>query len=136
GFRYPDIDSAVMKDAFSLYNINMYHNLSWREKIGSGLKMISGFSYSTNKDDIGSEFQNENNQKQILNTWPFSYKNFGVVTHGKYANAKVVIEKRLKGLNAIRFGSEYNHSNETSDFTSDNGTKGREYIKENLLSAF
>ena len=67
GFRYPDIDSAVMKDAFSLYNINMYHNLSWREKLGNGLKMISGVSYSTNKDDISNEFQDENNKKLILN---------------------------------------------------------------------
>ncbi|MEP6594889.1 MAG: carboxypeptidase-like regulatory domain-containing protein [Ginsengibacter sp.] len=137
GFRYADIDSAGMKDAFSLYNINMYHNLSWKERLGNGLKMISGFSYSTNKDDISNEFQNENNQKQMTNN-PilFSYKNFGVITHGNYANAKVVIEKRLKGLNALRFGSEYNYSNETSDFTLYNGNKGKEYIKENLLSAF
>src|SRR4030095_14724027 len=76
GFRYADIDSTVMKDAFSLYNINMYHNLSWREKLGNGLKMVSGFSYSTNKDDISNEFQNENNQKQIINNPSslFSYK--------------------------------------------------------------
>ena len=116
----------------------MYHNLSWREKLGNGLKMISGFSYSTNKDDISNEFQNENNQKQIINNPSslFSYKNFGVITHGKYANAKVVIEKRVKGLNAIRFGSEYNYSNERSDFTLYNGNKSEEHIKENLLSAF
>jgi len=138
GFRYADIDSAVMKDAFSLYNINMYHNLSWREKLGNGLKMISGVSYSTNKDDISSEFQNENNQKEIINNPSslFSYKNFGVVTHGKYANAKVVIEKRIKGLNTIRFGSEYNYSDERSEFTLYNGNKSEEHIKENLLSAF
>ena len=137
GFRYADIDSAGMKDAFSLYNVNMYHNLSWREKLGNGIKMISGFSYSTNKDDISNEFQNENNQKLNLSSPQlFAFKNFGLITHGHYVNAKVVIEKKLYGLSAIRFGSEYNYSNETSDFTLYNGDKSREHIKENLLSGF
>ncbi|MDB5222169.1 MAG: TonB-dependent receptor [Chitinophagaceae bacterium] len=136
GFRYGDIDSAGMKDAFSLKNINMYHNLSWREKIGNGLKMTTGISYSTNKDDIHSEFQNENNQKQTLTT-PilFAYKNFDVATHGNYANAKVVIEKRLTGLSAIRFGSEYNYSNDKTEVTLYNA-KTVETVKENLVSGF
>ena len=61
-----------------------------------GLKMMASSSYSTNKDDIKNEFQNENNLKQIINdpSSLFSYKNFGVITHGKLCkNAKVVIEK-------------------------------------------
>ncbi len=137
GFRYADIDSAVMKDAFSLKNVNMYHNLSWREKIGNGLKLISGFSYSTNKDDITGEFENANNQKQILPAQPlFAFKNFGLVTHGEYINAKVVIEKRLKALSAIRFGSEYNYSNEKNDFTDYTGNVSSGKIKENLISEF
>ncbi len=137
GFRYADIDSAGMKDAFSLYNINMYHNLSWREKLGKNTKLTSGFSYSTNKDDISNEFQNRNDQKQNVNSPElFSFKNFGLITHGHYVNAKVVIEKKLYGLSAIRFGSEYNYSNERSEFTLYNGDKSRGYIKENLLSGF
>ncbi|MDB5198322.1 MAG: TonB-dependent receptor [Chitinophagaceae bacterium] len=136
GFRYGDIDSAGMKDAFSLKNINMYHNLSWREKIGNGLKMTTGISYSTNRDDIHNEFQNENDQKQTLTT-PilFAYKNFDVATHGNYANAKVVIEKRLTGLSAIRFGSEYNYSNDKTEVTLYNA-KTVETVKENLVSGF
>jgi hypothetical protein len=100
--------------------------------------MISGVSYSTNKDDITSEFQNESDQKQVINDPAslFSYKNFGVLTHGNYANAKLVIEKRVSGINMIRIGSEYNYSNERSDFTLYNGNKSEEHIKENLLSAF
>lgn len=136
GFRYADIDSAGMKDAFSLKNINIYQNISWREKIGSGWKMNLGFSYSSNKDDISSEFQNENNQKQIINS-PilFSYKNFNVITHGNYVNGKLVIEKRLKGLSAVRFGSEYNYSNDKTDFAVTNNNSSST-IKENLLSGF
>ncbi|MEO5781654.1 MAG: carboxypeptidase-like regulatory domain-containing protein, partial [Ginsengibacter sp.] len=60
GFRYADIDSVGMKDAFKLHNINMYHNLSWKEKLGTGLKLTAGFSYSTNKDEINNELQNGN----------------------------------------------------------------------------
>lgn len=137
GFRYADIDSAGMKDAFSLRNVNMYHNLSWREKLGNGLKMTSGFSYSTNKDDINGEYENSNNQKQTI-TAPvlFAFKNFGVVTHGEYVNGKVVIEKRLKALSALRFGSEYNYSNEKSDFTDYNANKSHRELNENLVSAF
>jgi vitamin B12 transporter len=136
GFRYADIDSAGMKDAFSLKNLNMYHNLSWKEKIGNGLKLIAGVSYSTNKDEIANEFQNENNQKQTLTNSPlFAYKNFNVVTHGNYANAKVVIEKRLKGLSMLRFGSEYNYSNDKTDITLYNA-KNSSTLKENILSGF
>lgn len=136
GFRYADIDSAGMKNAFSLQNVNMYHNLSWREKIGDGWKMTTGISYSTNKDDIHNEFQNENNQKQTP-TAPtlFAYKNFEVATRGNYANAKVVIEKRLSGLTALRFGSEYNYSKDETDINLFNG-KSAGTIKENLLSGF
>lgn len=136
GFRYADIDSAGMKNAFSLQNVNMYHNLSWREKIGTGLKMTTGVSYSTNKDDIHSEFQNETNQKQMVTT-PilYAYKNFDVATKGNYANAKVVIEKKLTGLSALRLGSEYNYSNDSTDVIFYNG-KSTQTIQENLVSGF
>ncbi|HUS00398.1 MAG TPA: TonB-dependent receptor, partial [Chitinophagaceae bacterium] len=136
GFRYADIDSAGMKDAFNLQNVNIYHNLSWREKIGDGWKMTMGGSYSTNRDDIHNEFQNENNQKQTLTTpMLFAYKNFDVATHGNYANAKVVIEKKLTGLSALRFGSEYNYSNDKTDVILYNA-KSVETVKENILSGF
>jgi len=137
GFRFSDIDSVSMKNAFSLYNVNMYHNLSWREKIGKGLKLTTGFSYSTNKDDIANEFQNTDNEKQnIINPGFYAFKNFKVVTRGEYMNAKVVIEKKLKGLSAIRFGSEYNYSNDKSDATINNGNTFFSALKEKLISGF
>ncbi|MDQ6756814.1 MAG: TonB-dependent receptor [Bacteroidota bacterium] len=137
GFRYADIDSAVMKNAFRLRNINMYHNLSWKEKIGEGWKMITGFSYSTNKDNINNELENENNQKQVItNPVLFSYKNFDVITNGNYVNGKVVIEKKLKGISAVRFGSEYNYSSDKTDFSANNSNKSSSVIKENILSGF
>jgi hypothetical protein len=137
GFRYSDIDSNTMKNAFSLYNVNMYHNLFWREKFGNGLKLTTGFSYSTNNDDIDNEFQNDINQKQTISDPGFyAFKNFNVVTRGNYINAKVVIEKKLKGLSAVRFGTEYNSSKDENDITIYNGNKFSSVLKENLISGF
>ncbi len=135
GFRYADIDSSGMKDAFSLTNLNFYHNLSWKEKIGAGWKLAAGFSYSTNKDEIHSEFENADNQKQSSPNPLFAYKNFDVVTHGKYFNGKLVVEKKLKGLSALRFGEEYNYSNDKTTVTFYNGIN-EGTVKENLLSTF
>lgn len=46
------------------------------------------------------------------------------------------MEKKLKGLSALRFGSEYNYSNDKTDFTLYNGNKSTETVRENLLSGF
>jgi hypothetical protein len=137
GFRYADIDSSGMKDAFGLNNLNMYHNLSWKEKLGDGLKMIAGLSFSTNKDDIKNEFQNQDNQKQLItDSTLFAFKNFSLVTHGHYVNGKIVIEKKLNGLSIVRFGSEYNYSNDKNDFTIFNGNIYPSVVKEKLISGF
>lgn len=45
------------------------------------------------------------------------YKNFHLESPGNYFNAKIVIDKRLMGLSVLRFGGEYNYSNEKSYFT-------------------
>jgi len=137
GFRYADIDTAGFRNAFSLKNVNMYHNVSWKERMGNGYSFITGFSYSTNKDNINNELQNGQNQKQIITTHPiFANKNFDVITHGNYVNAKLVVEKKLKALSAIRFGGEYNFSNDKTDFTSYNNAVVHGKIKEHLVSAF
>jgi vitamin B12 transporter len=137
GFRYGDIDSLALKDAFSLRNFNMYHNLSWKEKIAADWKIIIGASFSTNKDDIHSELQDENNQRQTITTpGIYAFKNFDVATHGTYANGKVVLERRLKGLSAVRFGSEYNYSRDSTDLILYNGSKSGGTIKENIIAGF
>ncbi len=59
-----------------------------------------------------------------------------MVTHGNYINAKAFVEKRLKGISAFRFGSEYNYSNDKGEVMLYNGNKFSDVIKENLLSGF
>lgn len=137
GFRSQDVDSLPMKDAFSLKNTYTYQNLSWKEKIGPGWKLNAGASYSTNHDVITNEFQNSDNQKvSLLNDSLYANKNFDLSTVGDYLNAKVVFEKKLPNLNAIRFGSEYNYSDEKTTYMQYNGNQYPQAVKETIVSGF
>ncbi len=137
GFRNQDVDSLNLKDAFGLKNLYLYHNLSWREKIGDGWKLNTGISYSTSRDNITNELQDGENKKQEIMDEPlYANKNFNLVNNGQYANAKVVFEKKLFNLSAIRFGSEYNYSNEKTTYTQYNGNIYPQTVKENLFAGF
>jgi len=137
GFRSPDIDSTVLKDAFAIENFNTYQNINWRENFGMGWKITTGISYSTNKDDINNELQDENNQKQIINNPSFyAFKNFKLNNQAQYAQARVVLDKKLNGLNVIRFGADYFYSREKSTYTLFDGTKFTESVTDNLESVF
>jgi vitamin B12 transporter len=117
GLRRPDIDSADLKDAFGLKNISWYNNLSWKENFGNGWKMNLGVGYSTNNDDITQELQNAQNVKQNLgdSSWPAN-KNFVIDNRSDLSQIKLVLEKRLFGISAMRFGSEYMHALNKSSF--------------------
>lgn len=137
GFRSQDVDSLNLKDAFGLKNFNMYHNLSWKEVIGKGWKINAGGSYSTNKDNIDMELQNAENVKQENPGDPvLAYKNFDLVNKGRYVNGKVVFEKKLPSLSAIRFGAENNYSNEKSTYDPKNGNSYIQNVVENIVSGF
>ena len=112
GLRRPDIDSLNLKDAFGLTNNNWYNNLSWRENLGNGWKMNLGTSYSTNRDDLSQQVQDQNNQpKQFPGTlyW-MQNKNFELQRRQDLSQVKAVFEKKLIGISALRFGSEYWYS--------------------------
>ena len=137
GFRNPDIDSVVLKDAFEIENLNTYQNINWRDNLGNGWKLNSGISFSTNKDDIINELQDANNQKKIITNPSFyAFKNFKLNNRAQYAQARLVFEKKLNGLNVIRFGSDYFYSDEKSTYTLYNGIQFSEKVKDNLESVF
>ncbi len=137
GFRVDDVDSAALKNSFHLENLNTYQNLNWKEKIGSGWKMNTSVSYSTNKDDIQNELQDANHTKQvILNPIDYALKNFNVKNRDQYAQVRLVMEKKLKALNAIRFGGEYLYSEENTDYTIFDGTVFKQSIKDNMVAGF
>lgn len=134
GLRNPSLDTLNFKEAFNLENFNHYHNLSWRENLGARWKLNTGVSYSYNKDNIAGSLQNGQNKEQLVSG--FEFKNFGLQSRGNYFNAKVVVDRRLSGLSALRFGTEYNYSNDQQDFTLYTGEKFPIRLKENLTSVF
>ena len=137
GFRSADIDSVVLKNAFAIENLNTYQNINWRENFGMGWKLTTGISYSTNKDDITNELQDANNQKKIITNPSFYvFKNFKLNNKAQYAQVRFVLDKKLNGLNVIRFGADYFYSREKSTYTLYNGSQFTESVADNLESVF
>src|SRR5690606_20909726 len=133
-FTSKSIDSLGYLDRFALKNMNHYHNFSYKENIGLRWKLHAGLSYSNNKDDIRANMKDENKNDVVLGGLEF--KKFNVDNNGDYFNAKLVIDRRLKGLSAIRFGSEYNFSDERTTFTSYNGQQFMDTVKQHITSLF
>ena len=135
--RNPDIDSTKLKNAFEIENLNTFQNISWKENLGNGWKINTALSYSTNKDDIINELQNADNVKQHFFT-PAGYagKNFSLVNKANYAQARFVFDKRLKGINVVRFGSDYFYSKEKATYTLFNGNKFDNIVTDNIYAAF
>lgn len=133
-FTQKSLDSLGYKDKFSLTNGNMYHNLSWKESLKNKWKFTAGVSVSTNKDDISFGMQDGQKNDVLLNGLQF--KTFDVDSKGFYGNAKLVLEKKFRGLNALRFGTEYNHSDDKSTFTAYNSAKYSYRIIENVYALF
>lgn len=138
GFRTMDIDSFKLKDAFSLYNINTYQNLNWKEKLGHNWKLNAGLSFSTNKDDISLELQDDQHKKVTFADPynPYNLKNAGIINKAYYAQARFYLEKKLGAINMIRFGADQFYSNEATDYTAFNNRTYRQVIKENLSAGF
>lgn len=133
-FTTNSIDSLGYLDRFAISNTNHYHNLSWKENLPKRWKLQTGISYTNNKDDINSGMQDANKNEVILGN--LEGKTFGIILKGNYFNTKTVIEKKLKGLSAVRFGSEYNYTDDESEYTAYNGQKYPGTIKEHIKSAF
>jgi vitamin B12 transporter len=133
-FTTNSIDSLGYFDKFAINNSNFYHNLAWRESLPNKWKIQTGFSYTNNKDDINGRMQNASKQDVILAG--LEAKNFDIDTKGNYFNVKLVIEKKLKGLSAIRFGSEYNYSNDKLTYTSYTNQQYPSSVKEQITSFF
>lgn len=116
GLRRPDIDSAILKNAFGINNFNWYNNLSWRENLGKGWKMNLGMGYSTNHDKITNELQDANNTPVSLSGLPWIIKNYKLKSRQDLSQVRGVFEKRLFGISTIRFGSEYWHACNSSGY--------------------
>ena len=133
-FTTRSIDSLGYLDRFAIGNKNHYHNMAWRENLGRRWKINVGVSYTNNKDDIQSGMQDmDKNDVQLSG---LEFKRFKVDTRGNYFNGKVVLEKKLKGLSAVRFGSEYNYSNDHLVYTAYNDQEYPNTVKEHIKAVF
>jgi vitamin B12 transporter len=117
-FTVNSLDSIGYIDFFSIKNHNFYHNIAWKENLGKNWKLNTGFSYTNNRDDIDASLKDQ--AKQDVNLSGLEFKKFSIHTKGNYLNAKLVLEKKLKGLSAIRFGSEYNYADDKLVYTAYN----------------
>lgn len=133
-FTTPSLDSTGYFDRFSLRNDNHYHNLSWKENLKNRWKLALGVSYTNNKDNINGSLQDGSKQDVLFSGLEF--KNFSVRNRGHYFNAKSVIEKKLKGLSAFRFGAEYNYSKDRLAYTDYQGQTFQSGLNDNLVSLF
>jgi vitamin B12 transporter len=133
-FTTNSIDSLGYRDRFSLSNKNIYHNLAYKESLGRRWKMQAGISYTNNRDDIHGGMQDMNKNEVVLAG--LEHKNFDVKSTGNYFNAKLVFERKLKGLSAFRFGGEYNYSNDKVIFTDHLSQQYTSPVIEHIKSAF
>jgi len=133
-FTVKSIDSIGYLDRFAIGNFNMYHNLSWKESLGKRWKMNAGISYTNNEDNIKAGMKDANKNEVVLDSLEF--KTFALDLNSNYFNAKLVLERRLKGISTIRFGGEYNYSDEKSGFTIYTGQKFPGRLKTNTKSLF
>jgi hypothetical protein len=134
GFTTNSLDSLGYLDKFAISNSNIYHNLAWKESLSGKWKLNAGVSYTNNKDHIDGGMEDMNKTAVVLTGLEF--KKFHIDTRGNYFNAKVVLEKKLKGLNALRFGSEYNYSNDKLVYTAYNGQLYPSGVEEHINAAF
>lgn len=133
-FSNTSLDTIGYKDRFAIANKNMYHNLTYKETIGKGWKFNAGISYTNNRDDINGGMLDNNKNEVLLSGLEF--KQFSVDTKGNYFNAKAVFEKKLKGLSALRFGGEYNFSDDQLFYTDYNGNRYPNNVTEHIKAGF
>ena len=134
GIRNSSLDTMGYKDVFRLSSLNLYHNMAYRENLGDGWKLNTGISYSNNRDNIRGGLQDAFNKDVIIRS--LEYKTFDVSARGNYFNAKLVFDKRLRGISVLRFGTEYNYSNDKTGYTLYTGSIFSNSIIDNTTALF
>ncbi|TAH06996.1 MAG: TonB-dependent receptor [Sphingobacteriia bacterium] len=120
--RTPSLDSNGLKNAFSLNNQNLFTNISYRQFLGRGWKINTVASISYNKDKIGSEIQNQQNQKAGRSNIPaIDNASFNINARQWMVQARVVLDKKFGALNTFRFGTELWNNSDSSTYSASFG---------------
>lgn len=136
GVRRPDIDSSDLKNAFGLINLNFYHNLSYKERLGDSWKFYAGVSYSTNTDKTNIELQDQQNKRLDVEREPFDTKNFNNELQSDLTQGKTILERTLTGLSTVRLGGEFLYYRDVNNFTNKYINEGETVVDEKYTAAF
>ncbi len=131
GLRRTDIDSLALKDAFSIKNHNFYNNISWKENLGNGWKVNTGFSFSTNHDEFNQQIQDATNNPKATGLSWIDNKNFVTDSRQDLTQIKTVFDKRISGISVLHFGGEYWYNYTKTNFNNTTYT-----VKDNFAALF
>lgn len=117
GLRNPNINDPLLKNSFGVNSSNWYNNVNYRENIGNGWKLNVAASFALNKDVLGLQIQDQNNNPKVTGLSYIDNTNFNLDNTSITTQFRTVLEKKLSGLSVIRFGGEYWYNNVNSYFT-------------------
>ncbi|GAA0535255.1 TonB-dependent receptor [Chitinophaga japonensis] len=103
GFRKNSIEYPGYHEEFDVRNQNIYTNLTYKESLGNGWRLNSGFSFSTNRDKIRTD--------TIEKTTPAYIRSLS-----NLSQARLMVTKALGVLSVLRLGGEYQYAVESSSF--------------------
>jgi hypothetical protein len=105
GFRKNSIEYPGYQEQFDVRNQNIYTNLTYKESLGSGWRINTGFSFSANRDKIRTDTLQKTPQTDIRN-------------NSNLSQLRLMFSKSLGVLSMLRFGGEYQYASERSRFNS------------------
>lgn len=115
GLRNQDLDMPSLKNAFGLQSENFYSNISYKERLANRLMVKTGVSLSYNYDHIKQELQ-DSSDKLVTDNLPdyMEFKNYELHNRSLFFQTRILLDYKLGGLSAIRFGGEYWHTKDSS----------------------
>jgi hypothetical protein len=118
GLKNNSFDSIGLYNQFKLNNVNCFFNVSWKQPLGKGWKLFAVTSYSNNVDNISGEVQDKDyNRIPVTGIAALDNGSFDIDAYKTMLQFRTVVEKKIKGLNAIRFGGETWRNEDRSNFS-------------------
>ncbi|KAA2245625.1 TonB-dependent receptor plug domain-containing protein [Chitinophaga agrisoli] len=103
GFRKNSTEYPGYQEQSDVRNQNIYTNLTYRESLGSGWRLQTGFSFSTNDDKIKID--------TIRKTAPANIRN-----RSELSQLRLMLTKSLGAFSMLRLGGEYQYAAERGAF--------------------
>jgi hypothetical protein len=99
-----NLDFDNVNDIINLKSKNIYTNLTYKETLKKGWKVFAGASYSQNTDNLHVRAIQQYENKTVFDSTQTGYQTLGQL--------KLVITKNIFAQSKLKFGTEYQFSNE------------------------